>query len=359
MKKVLLIGQFSPPVHGLSKALDTIALSKKMNSTYDLRKINITNNKIIIKNLFEILKNKSDIYYFTISHSKLGNLRDLIILSLIICKRKTIIVHYHGGYFLDLYKSMNIVQRKINWIFLNKVNRIIVLGNSLKSLFTPIVKESKIKICENFVEDISLLKKYDFEKKVKNIADKKKFNILFLSNFIKSKGYIEILYAASLLNSQENIEFHFAGKFFNEQDRYEFFEKINDLKLTNVKYHGIVDGDEKKKLLNKSDIFILPSYYHIEGQPISIIEAMANGLAIITTKHAGIPDIVSINNGVFVNKNSIEDIVIAIKKLTNDRNELREIAIRNRRKVTNNLLEKHYIDRIISIFEESTLIEKK
>ena len=358
MKNINLIGQFSPPVHGLSKALDTILYSKKINENYEIISTNITNNKRIFQNLREIRKSKSDIYYFTISHSNLGNIRDLLILMLIINKNKKVIIHYHGGYFLDLYENMNFIQKKLNWFLLNKVDTVVVLGKSLKRIFVPIVEESKIRICENFVENAVLLKNSDFEKKVSTLYLKEKFNVLFLSNFIKSKGYIEILHAAFQLKSQENIYFHFAGNFFREEDRNEFFEIINNLKLTNVTYHGVVNGDNKKKLLQKSDIFILPSYYHIEGQPISIIEAMANGLAIITTVHAGIPDIVSDDNGIFVRKKNVEDIVNAVKKLTGERSKLKEIALKNRMDVTNNLLEEHYINRISSIFEESILSEK-
>ena len=39
-------------------------------------------------------------------------------------------------------------------------------------------------------------------------------------------------------------------------------------------------------------MFILPTRYPNEGQPISILEAMGNAMFIITTDHAGIPDVV-------------------------------------------------------------------
>ncbi len=49
---------------------------------------------------------------------------------------------------------------------------------------------------------------------------------------------------------------------------------------------------KKRKLLKECYIFALPTRYRNEGQPISILEAMGNGMFIITTDHAGIPDIV-------------------------------------------------------------------
>ena len=44
----------------------------------------------------------------------------------------------------------------------------------------------------------------------------------------------------------------------------------------------------------------------MEGQPISILEAMGFGNVIITTKHAGIPDICSDKNAVFVEKKDVQ-----------------------------------------------------
>ncbi len=52
--------------------------------------------------------------------------------------------------------------------------------------------------------------------------------------------------------------------------------------------------------------FALPTRYPNEGQPISILEAMGNGMFIITTDHAGIPDItVGTENGIVL-KNQCE-----------------------------------------------------
>ena len=55
------------------------------------------------------------------------------------------------------------------------------------------------------------------------------------------------------------------------------------------------------------DVFMLPTRYPNEGQPISILEAMGNGMTIITTNHAGIPDIVEDGvNGFVIDKKEID-----------------------------------------------------
>jgi len=61
--------------------------------------------------------------------------------------------------------------------------------------------------------------------------------------------------------------------------------------MDNIEFVGRVHPDEVKKYLKQGKIFVLPAIAG-EGQPNAIMEAMAMGLPIVTTKLAGIPDIV-------------------------------------------------------------------
>ncbi|EOU1468761.1 glycosyltransferase [Clostridium perfringens] len=83
--------------------------------------------------------------------------------------------------------------------------------------------------------------------------------------------------------------------------------KIDD----KVEFYGNIDYVEK--ILNKSDIFVLTSIY--EGLPISIIEAMACGLPIISTNVGGIKDIID-KNGILIN--DLRELINSMKKLILD-----------------------------------------
>jgi glycosyltransferase involved in cell wall biosynthesis len=79
--------------------------------------------------------------------------------------------------------------------------------------------------------------------------------------------------------------------------------------------------------LNKSDIYLMSSIY--EGLPLSLLEAMACGLPIISTKAGGIVDvIIDGSNGLLVNNGDIEDYVNCMERLVVDDN-LRNSISRN------------------------------
>ena len=59
---------------------------------------------------------------------------------------------------------------------------------------------------------------------------------------------------------EKRFHFDFAGKFFEESEKEYFESYVKDNKLEEyVTYHGIVGGDEKRKLLKECYIFALPT----------------------------------------------------------------------------------------------------
>lgn len=313
-KKICLIAQFAPPIHGLSKAVETL-YNSKLNQEFEFEKINITKNKKIIKNFFRIWKSNADLFYFTISQTKGGNIRDLIILNLLSLQKKKCLVHLHGGYYRKLVENdLSGWQKKLNFKAINRLNGAIVLSDSLKSIFKGMITDEKIFVVPNCVDDQFLMSDLEFDDKISKLKNKEVFHVLYLSNFIQTKGYREVLELAKLekkrvsSGEKKHLHFDFAGKFFEDTEKEYFDTFIKNYDLNNyITYHGIVGGEQKKKLLKDSNIFILLTRYPNEGQPISILEAMGNGMIIVTTNHAGIPDVVTNNvNGIVFDVKDID-----------------------------------------------------
>jgi len=64
-----------------------------------------------------------------------------------------------------------------------------------------------------------------------------------------------------------------------------------ELKLYNVEFVGTVTRERMAELYNEADCFLNGS--RIDNQPLSILEAFASGLPVVTTNAGGIPDVVT------------------------------------------------------------------
>lgn len=354
-KRICFIAQFPPPMHGLSKAVETL-YNSRLNSSQNpdgrfvFEKIDIKNNKYFLINLGKILSSRADLFYFTISQSKGGNLRDLIILRLLELQRKKCVIHLHGGYYRQLVDNdMLAWQKKANYRAIGKLAGAIVLSESLKSIFKGMIDENRVFVVENCVDSQYLLTEQEIEEKLMELNNGKLIHVLWLSNFIRSKGYIYVLEMAKQekdrveAGADRRFHFHFAGKFFEDNEKDFFSDYLAENKLEEyVTYHGTVGGEEKRNLLKLCHIFALPTRYPKEGQPISILEAMGNGMLIVTTDHAGIPDIVNDGDNGIVAKNGNE-IQLFEKLCSLTTLQIIEIGRRNRDKCLLHYSEERYL----------------
>ena len=361
-KKICFIAQFPPPMHGLSKAVETLYNSElnvavNPNGEFEFEKVDITNNKNFLKNLIKISKSKANLFYFTISQTKGGNLRDLVIFKLLEPQHKKCLIHLHGGYYRQLVDNdMAGWQRKANYKAIKKLTGVIVLSKSLNKIFEGMIDDSKIFVVENCVDDQYLLTDQEIEEKLGALENKKVLHILWLSNFIRSKGYPFVLEMAKTekervdAGGEKRFHFDFAGKFFECNEKQYFESYIKDNKLEEyVTYHGVVNGEKKRSLLKECYIFALPTRYPNEGQPISILEAMGNGMFIITTHHAGIPDIVEDGvNGILIKRENAYSVMDSLDVYLKNHCKILKI---NRKKIITYFKEQSYINNMKNVFE--------
>ena len=365
---VCFIGPLPPPVTGLSKALDTILNSERCQRQFnfnviDLGKIYpVSGSKLSagkIAGFFRLHRlvkaavkaGSTDVYYLAIAQSTVGVLRDLMILQLIRRdkRKQQVIIHLHGGGFQNFYRQANpVLQRMIRRGY-SVVTKAVVLGDTLRGMFEGILPEDKICVVPNCVDDKMLLPGQEAAEKAENVLQKERLQVLYLSNMIREKGYPEVLEAAKRCG--EKMDFIFAGKFYSEAEEEGFLKELKEEHLDAfVRYAGVVQGEEKKRLLKESDIFVLPTYYPHEGQPITIIEAMSAGMAVICTDYAGIRDLVADKeNAIFVRAKCPEDICDALEKLNRDRQWLKNISQANREKVLAEFTEEKYISRMAEV----------
>jgi glycosyltransferase involved in cell wall biosynthesis len=94
----------------------------------------------------------------------------------------------------------------------------------------------------------------------------------------------------------------------------------------------------------------LPSYYPVEAQPVSIIEAMNAGNAIISTLHASIPEYVDDKKlGLLVEKRNTQQLANAIISICNPE-ILSVYSLNARKKFQNNFSDAVITEKLNSIF---------
>ena len=90
-----------------------------------------------------------------------------------------------------------------------------------------------------------------------------------------------------------------------------------DLKLTNIQFVGRVEHDHITDLYNSCDVFLNASL--IDNQPLSILEAFACGLPIVTTTAGGIPYMVDQERtALLVEKHDYQSLANAALRLLNE-----------------------------------------
>ena len=360
MKKVLIIGPFPNPISGVSLANKVVKEVLEDSDDFQISEINTSypifedtvGHFSIHKFLFFLKINfkafkllKKDIIYITPGQTFFGVTKYTLFILLASLLKKELIIHVHGNFLGTQYIKLTGFKKKFFYFLVSKFTKGIVLSESLKLNLTPFIPLENIHILYNFAED------YLLEKSNKEHPDTLK--ICYLSNLMEEKG---ITYLLESLNELEKRNISYTAKIAGNIDKVlekEILAKIKNLK--NTTYLGVVYKEEKRNLLEWSSIFVLPTFYKMEGQPIAILEALATGNVIITTNHAGIPDIIKSEiNGYIVKPKSANSMLKHLLYLHKNNFKIKEIAEVNREYFMNNFTVKKFSEEIMKILNADT-----
>lgn len=307
------------------------------------------------------------VFYSTMSTSNLGFIRDLLMVTYAKILNKRIILHLHGGGFEEFYMNSSKWLKFLIRFNLKNTDRIIVLGELLKDQFYCVgdfIQEKLVVVPNGLTLGVVAP-----EREVKSIRDIQIKEILYLSNMMPSKGFKDVIGAVELLKNDgfNNIHLHLCGGFYDaktENDNEIKSEKDLGIYLKNfglekaITYHGEVLGDYKKDQLEKAHLFILPTYYPWEGQPLSIIEAMAFATPVISTYHKGIPELIeNARTGYFVEARSPEQIACSIKKIFSDPDVYENMSRQSRIMYNEKFQQDVHLEKLINIIYENRLLD--
>ena len=241
----------------------------------------------------------------------------------------------------------------------------IVLGESLRSMFDflPALRP-RLRVVQN-----GLPGALPATARPKELPDAMStpIRLLYLSNLIESKGYFDLLEAVRLLYIRKScdVQVDFCGEFVANpsDDRrvrsadhgralFEAFIREHGLNGI-VHYRGVVTGARKEELLAAAHFLVLPTRYDNEGQPISIVEAMAHGCVVVATSHRAIPEMIEHGtNGWLVPFDSPEKIAEGIFLLAQDPDRYHRLSEAATATVRSRFTREIHIERLLGVLLE-------
>lgn len=302
-----------------------------------------TSNKLIItlthlKNILSELKSHE--YTKVVLNPSLNLnavLRDSIIALLAFCLRIKVIIFWRGWNF-ENEKYFSFPYRLIT-SFLLKSKNVIVLYSKIASSLKGFGFKGNIFFMTTIVNDEAF--KYNSNQ---NGYDK----LIFLSRIEKYKGVFELLQAYKILKERHpNITLTIAG----QGDAFEEVkQKIKSEGLKDINMPGYIVGKEKYELLAKSSMFLFPSYS--EGMPNAVLEAMAIGLPVITTKVGGLNDFFEDGKmGCVIDVKDVNSIVLKFEELFNNNKKVDEIKMFNIKYAKKHFKANHVAQKFLNIID--------
>ena len=252
-----------------------------------------------------------------------------------------LVITEHSSYY-SRYRVKMIEKLILRYSF-KSANKVISVSNSLREIISKY--KSNIEVIPNMVDCDKVL---SIINKKNNLGEEGQFTFLSLCYLKKNKGIDILIRAFSTYFRGKEVKLIIAGDG-PERESLENLSKELGI-LEQVEFKGALNRDEVYKVMSNCNIFVLPSRFETFG--VVLIEALANGKPVISTRNGGANDIVTDENGILVDIDDIEGLGKAMVDLKLNYNKYNEEEIRNScinkysKKIITRQLEKVYSELI-------------
>ncbi|MHC4215134.1 MAG: glycosyltransferase family 4 protein [Planctomycetota bacterium] len=210
------------------------------------------------------------------------------------------------------YKLLAGLFRKI-W---NRASAVVANSDGLRNLASQFMPELDIEVIPNGIDcdKFFLRENKEFGKPIR---------LLTVCRLISRKRIDILIEAVSLLNKAGvDVELNVAG----EGNLMNPLKELTaDLGIAaKVNFMGRVVAEHIPEVYQQNDLFVMSSAH--EGMSNAMLEAMASGLPIVTTRCEGLDELI-VDNGIIVEQDSSEAIAEGIKKVISDRDIWRQMCV--------------------------------
>lgn len=306
--KILLVSPLPPPKGGIATWTEEFVEYYHQNhqicevvntAVIGKRAINFSEHKNPVLEIFRAIRILEDyciklwrfdpdIVHINTSCAPAGLFRDYCCI-LLTPKNKKIVLHCRCTIEDQLKRSK--WGKRVFLKVLKHVSGVLVLNDRSKQFVKEVAAKDAIKV-PNYIRE-------DYIRSTRKPIREKIERLIYTGHLLQSKGINEILLAAKKLPHKM---FVLVGSISDEYKNREI--------PTNVIMMGNLSADKVQEQLDMADVFIFPSY--TEGFSNSLVEAMARGLPVITTKVGANMDMIENIGGIYVPIGSAEALVDAI-----------------------------------------------
>ncbi len=183
-----------------------------------------------------------------------------------------------------------------------------------------------------------------------------KITLLHSGRIVGKKGVPDLIKVFNnLTTSYSNLELNLIG---DGEEMEKSRKLVGEFGLEDqVHFYGAVSHDEVKRQMEKADIFVLNSRVaedgDMEGTPVTMLEAMCMGRAVVSTRHAGIPYVIEHGkNGLLADEKSNEQLQKNIEVLINNPQLRSELGKQARNTIQASYSIKIMKEKIRTVFKE-------
>ena len=236
------------------------------------------------------------------------------------------------------------MKRKFEYIFgkaievfgLKKAENVIVTVKTTEDYVKNYVDKKRVVKIPNSVDTKQF--------KPMKIKRSKKKRVVFIGRFNRIKNLSGLIEAFSDIS--HNKELVLVG---NGEDRETLENQAKKLRV-NLIFRGVVPREQIPIELNKSDVFILPSFS--EGQPKVLLEAMSCGLPCIVSNIPSLKEIIKDGGNGFLCGTDPKSIRSCLKKVLSETKLSKRVGINAREYIKKNFSAEILIEKEIKLLKE-------
>lgn len=213
----------------------------------------------------------------------------------------------------------------------NSLALILPCSNYIKEKVCSIHPSNKIRTLYNAIDTKKFIQGGSLNVSRKDLGfSSEDFILVYSGRINKDKGISEIIDAMLLLKDNYNMKLLIIGGAFygnasNEDDFVNSLKaKASDIK-EKITFTGFIPYEKVPSYLQLADIAVLPSIWD-EPFGLTIVEAMASGLPLITTRSGGIPEICEGVATIVDRENIVERLTDAILDLYHHPDKRKQMA---------------------------------